>query len=117
MNISHNVSHIPTTSSVSKTIGDSQSKITNSPFSKEISLDENKIDYSSVRKIEEDANNLFNSLNTGLALKFHEKSGEWYAVIENKLTREVIKEVPPKYILELHAKLKEMVGVFLDEKI
>lgn len=69
------------------------------------------------RKIEEEANKLFESLNTGLAIKFHEKSGEWYAVIENKLTKEVIKEVPPKYILELHAKLKEMIGVFLDEKI
>ena len=67
--------------------------------------------------LEERANALFESLNTGLALKFHERSGEWYAVVENKLTREIVKEVPPKYILDLHAKLKEMVGFFLDQKI
>lgn len=68
-------------------------------------------------QMEEKANALFESLNTGLALRFHERSGEWYAVVENKLTKEVIKEVPPKYILDLQAKLKEMVGIFLDKKI
>jgi flagellar protein FlaG len=69
------------------------------------------------KKYEEMANSLFETLDLGLALKFHEKSGEWYAVIQNKITQEVIKEVPPKYVLELHVKLKEMIGFFLDKKI
>jgi uncharacterized FlaG/YvyC family protein len=68
-------------------------------------------------KLKNDANKLFESLNTGLALKFHEKSGLWYAVIENKITHEVIKEVPPKDVLELRARLKEMIGFFLDQKM
>lgn len=69
------------------------------------------------KKYEEMANSLFETLDLGLALKFHEKSGEWYAVIQNKITQEVIKEVPPKYVLDLHVKLKEMIGFFLDKKI
>jgi flagellar protein FlaG len=68
-------------------------------------------------KIKEQSDKLFDALNTGLALKFHEKSGEWYAVIENKITQEVIKEVPPKFMLDLEAKLKNMIGIFLDKKI
>lgn len=68
-------------------------------------------------KIKKEINAIFEGLNTGLVLKYYDKSGEWYAVIENKLTREVVKEVPPKYMLDLQAKLKEMIGVFLDKKI
>ncbi|AMA71741.1 MULTISPECIES: flagellar protein FlaG [Aneurinibacillus] len=68
-------------------------------------------------RLKQDADKLFESLNTGLALKFHEKSGQWYAVIENKITHEVIKEVPPQDVLELRARLKEMIGFFLDQKI
>jgi flagellar protein FlaG len=68
-------------------------------------------------KIEETANEIFNALHTGLAFKFFEKSNEWYAVIENKITQEVIKEIPPKEIMEMRAKLKDMVGFFLDQKI
>lgn len=68
-------------------------------------------------KIEETANEIFNTLHTGLAFKFFEKSNEWYAVIENKITQEVIKEIPPKEIMEMRAKLKDMVGFFLDQKI
>lgn len=68
-------------------------------------------------QFEKEANALFDSLNTGLAFRFHEKSGEWYVSIENKITHEVIKEVPPKEVMELRAKLKEMIGFFLDKKI
>ncbi|MBN6186954.1 flagellar protein FlaG [Aneurinibacillus sp. BA2021] len=68
-------------------------------------------------KLKEEANALFDVLDTGLALKFHDKSGQWYAVIENKITHEVIKEVPPKEMLELRARLKKMIGFFIDQKI
>jgi flagellar protein FlaG len=80
--------------------------------------DEKKYDDEKERKqLEESANAIFDSLNTGLALKFHERSGDWYAIIENKITHEVIKEIPPKYVLELRAQLRDMVGFFLDRKI
>ncbi|WP_051330959.1 flagellar protein FlaG [Aneurinibacillus terranovensis] len=68
-------------------------------------------------RLKERANKIFEALNTGLAFKFHEKSGKWYAVIENKITQEVLKEIPPKFMLELEASLKEMIGVFLDKKL
>lgn len=68
-------------------------------------------------KLKEQANKLFEVLDTGLALKFHEKSGKWYAVIENKITHDVIKEVPPQYMLDLEVKLRDMIGLFLDKKL
>lgn len=68
-------------------------------------------------KLEEMADTLFSTLDLGLVLKFHEKSGDWYAVIQNKITHEVVKEVPPKYVLDLRVQLKEMVGFFLDKKV
>ncbi|MFT9849583.1 flagellar protein FlaG [Aneurinibacillus sp. REN35] len=68
-------------------------------------------------KLEKMADTLFSTLDLGLALKFHEKSGDWYAVIQNKITHEVVKEVPPKYVLDLRVQLKEMIGFFLDKKV
>lgn len=68
-------------------------------------------------EMEDSANAIFDALNTGLVLKFHDKSGQWYAIIENKITKEVVKEVPPKYVLDLKARLREMIGFFLDRKI
>jgi len=78
---------------------------------------ERKLDAEQREKIRNEVNNIFDTFNTGLSIRYHEKSEEWYAVVENKVTKEVIKEVPPKYILDLHAKLKRMIGVFLDKKV
>jgi uncharacterized FlaG/YvyC family protein len=81
-------------------------------------LDEKKLQNEEERKkIEKAANAVFDGLNTDLAFKFYEKSDEWYAVIEDKVTQKVIKELPPKAILNMHAQLKNMIGFFLDKKI
>ncbi|WCK54186.1 flagellar protein FlaG [Aneurinibacillus sp. Ricciae_BoGa-3] len=69
------------------------------------------------QQLKDRADKLFEELNTGLAFKFHERSGKWYAVIENKITQQVLKEIPPQSMLDLEASLKEMMGVFLDKKL
>jgi flagellar protein FlaG len=80
--------------------------------------DEKKLHNEDVRKkIEKAANAVFDGLNTDMVFKFYEKSEEWYAVIEDKFTQKVIKELPPKAILNMHAQLKNMIGFFLDKKI
>lgn len=56
---------------------------------------------------------------TYTALKFtmHEKLGEYYVQIIDEETKEVIREVPPKKMLDLYAAMAERIGLIINEKI
>jgi flagellar protein FlaG len=55
----------------------------------------------------------------GVDLEFsvHEASGEIMVTVMDGYTGEVIREVPPSEILDLAAKLEEMVGLMFDQKV
>jgi flagellar protein FlaG len=55
--------------------------------------------------------------NTKIEYQFHSKfSNDLMIKIIDKATKEVILEVPPKKILDLVAKMMEMVGILFDKK-
>jgi flagellar protein FlaG len=55
--------------------------------------------------------------NTSVEYKYHDKfTNDLMITIVDKTTKEVILEVPPKKILDLVAKMMEMVGVLFDKK-
>jgi flagellar protein FlaG len=54
--------------------------------------------------------------NTKVEYSFHDKFNDLMIKITNKDTNEVILEVPPKKILDLVAKMMEMVGILFDKK-
>ncbi|MDY0393233.1 flagellar protein FlaG [Virgibacillus halophilus] len=56
-------------------------------------------------------------LHTDLKFKLHEELNEYYAVVVNPLTDEVIKEIPPKKMLDKYAAMAEFMGIITDEKI
>jgi flagellar protein FlaG len=96
----------------------SDTKQEQTPNNNQNQSDESKLKNEDVRKkIEESFNAVFDSMNTDVAFKFYQKSDEWYAVVEDKFTGKVVKEIPPKSILEMHAQLKSMIGFFLDKKV
>lgn len=47
----------------------------------------------------------------------HEETGRLVVQVVNRETGEVVKEIPPKRVLETMAKIKEFVGLLLDEKV
>jgi len=47
----------------------------------------------------------------------HEKLGEYYVQIIDEETKEVIREVPPKKMLDLYAAMAERIGLIINEKI
>lgn len=51
-----------------------------------------------------------------LQFSIHEASGEVMVTVMDGYTGEVIREVPPSEILDLAAKLEEMVGLMFDQK-
>jgi flagellar protein FlaG len=53
----------------------------------------------------------------GLNFTQHEGTGRTMVLITNRDTDEVIREIPVKQVLDLAAKIEEMVGMLFDEKV
>ena len=51
-----------------------------------------------------------------MRIKFSEEAEQYYVEVFDSRTLEVIESIPGKHIIELAAKLKDMIGFFIDEK-
>ncbi len=76
-----------------------------------------KVEKDKVEKIVEGLNDFLSPIPTSLRFVFHEKLNEYYVTIVNDDTHEVIKEIPPKKMLDLYAAIIEKIGLIVDEKI
>jgi flagellar protein FlaG len=54
---------------------------------------------------------------TQLKFKLHEDLEEYYVQIIDEKTKEVVREIPPKKLLDMYAKMMELVGLVVDKKI
>jgi flagellar protein FlaG len=61
-------------------------------------------------------NLVFEASRTHLKFKLHDGLGEYYVQIVDDRTEEVIREVPPKKVLDMVAKMWEMAGLLVDER-
>lgn len=76
-----------------------------------------KVEKDKVEKIVEGLNDFLSPIPTSLRFVFHEKLNEYYVTVVNDDTHEVIKEIPPKKMLDLYAAIVEKIGLIVDEKI
>jgi len=67
------------------------------------------------REFAEVLNRLFQTFDLELRFTVHEPTGEIIARIVNRQTGEVIREIPPEKFLDMVARLRELVGIFVDE--
>ncbi|NNV01358.1 flagellar protein FlaG [Brevibacillus sp. MCWH] len=75
-----------------------------------------KLSKEQLQKELDNLNKFVQSGNTHLKFTFHEKLNEYYVQIIDDQTNEVIREVPSKKILDMVAKIHEMIGLLVDEK-
>jgi flagellar protein FlaG len=54
--------------------------------------------------------------NVDLQFSVHQASGQMMVVVKEESTGKVIREIPPKEVLNLAAKLDELAGMLLDKK-
>lgn len=78
---------------------------------KEIKVDRKELD-SAVDK----ANRVLFKNNTHLKFEIHDKTNQVMVSIIEDESGEVLKEIPPKKMLDMVAKLWEIAGIFVDEK-
>ncbi len=62
-------------------------------------------------------NEFLQASNTHLKFEFHDKLQEYYVTIVDDQTKEVVKEIPAKKILDMYAAMTEFVGLMVDKKI
>lgn len=55
--------------------------------------------------------------NIQLQFEVYQETNTVYVQIVDRETKEVVKQIPPEEMLELSAKIREMVGILLDEYV
>jgi len=74
-------------------------------------------DKAQVRRAVDRLNEMAAPLQTDLKFKFHEALKEYYVEVVDPITDEVIKEIPPKKMLDMYAAMTELIGILEDRKI
>ena len=70
-----------------------------------------------VRESVKDVNEIVDKVKEGLSFQIHEDTEELMVQVIDVNTDEVIKELPPEEMLDLKARINEMVGILIDEKV
>ncbi|RXJ02273.1 flagellar protein FlaG [Anaerobacillus alkaliphilus] len=78
---------------------------------------ESKVSEIELNKKVESINKFLTSTNSSLKFTLHEELNEYYVSIIDEQTKEIIKEIPPKKLLDMFAAMKETIGLFIDKKI
>ncbi|SFM23216.1 flagellar protein FlaG [Gracilibacillus orientalis] len=65
----------------------------------------------------EGLNSFLEPSNTSIRYELHDKLDRYYVTIVDQNTDEVVKEIPPKKMLDVYASMAELMGFIVDEKI
>ena len=69
-----------------------------------------------VKQMVELINKFLKSQKTSVQYEFHENLNEYYVKVVDSDTNELVREIPPKKLLDLYAYTKEKIGLILDKK-
>lgn len=78
---------------------------------------ENLLPADKAKQMTDTMNSFLESANTQLRFKFHEKLNEYYVTIVDSKTDEIVREIPSKKLMDIHAAMREFVGMLIDRKI
>jgi flagellar protein FlaG len=69
-----------------------------------------------IQKAVDSVNEWLRTTNSHLKFTLHEKLNEYYVQIIDNKTNEVIREIPPKKLLDMYADIQAKLGILVDEK-
>ncbi|NSL51796.1 flagellar protein FlaG [Calidifontibacillus erzurumensis] len=79
--------------------------------------EEKQIDKKKLEEIINSMNQFLVPTQTSIRFELHEELQEYYVTVIDSETDEVVREIPPKKMLDLYASMKEFIGVLFDRKI
>ncbi len=78
---------------------------------------EQKFHKEDIKKAVEGMNKFLEPVKTSIRFQYHEKLEEYYVTIVDSQTDQVVKEIPPKKMLDFYAAMEESLGIIVDHKI
>jgi flagellar protein FlaG len=69
------------------------------------------------KKVVDSLNTVLTASNSHLHFVYHEKLQKYYITIVDNQTKEVVKEIPPKKLLDIAAYMSKQIGLIVDKKI
>ncbi len=78
---------------------------------------EERLTKEQARHLTSSMNRFLQTVDTQLRFKFHDELNEYYVTIVNTSTDEVVREIPPKKLMDIYAAMREFIGVLVDHKI
>ena len=70
-----------------------------------------------INRIAESLDNYIQSMRRDLKIKVHEKTGNIIVEVQSQDSKKIIREIPPKELLDLAARIEELAGLLFDEKV
>lgn len=77
---------------------------------------EKKISKADMERQVESLNKFMQSSTTHLKFTLHEKLNEYYVQVVSDTDNTVVREIPSKKMMDMVAKMQEMIGLLVDEK-
>lgn len=76
-----------------------------------------KLDKKDIEEKIASLNEFLRPVQTNLKFQLHEKLDRYYVSVIDSITREVIKEIPPKKMLDMYAEMADFMGFLVDKRI
>jgi flagellar protein FlaG len=90
---------------------------TSHSFSIESQSELQDISKEQLEKIINGINEFLQPSHTSLKFELHDELKEYYVQIIDERTREVIREIPPKKLLDIYVNMMKFIGLIVDKKI
>ncbi|GKV67531.1 hypothetical protein NCCP2716_00290 [Sporosarcina sp. NCCP-2716] len=78
---------------------------------------ERELSAKEAKQLTANMNKFLESTDTQLRFKLHDELNEYYVTIVDSKTDEVIREIPSKKLMDVHAEMKKFLGLLIDRKI
>jgi flagellar protein FlaG len=82
-----------------------------------LNAEEEMIPKEKIEEIVKGMNQFLQPSHTSLKFELHDELKEYYVQIIDERTNEVVREIPPKKLLDMYAAMMEFVGLIVDKKI
>lgn len=70
-----------------------------------------------IEKVVNGINDFLQPANTHIQFQLHEKLNEYYVTVVDNQTKEIVREIPSRKMLDLYAAMTEFLGFVVDKKI
>ena len=80
-------------------------------------LEDNEETRAKVQEAINTMNSVLKTTNSSSKFMYHEGLDRYYVTVVDKQTEEVVREIPPRKLLDAYYEMQKMLGMIVDEKI